>query len=265
MSAVLIKERKMSHTRRKKGNILIKLLIVLVIFLGLATGVLYVAATHFKITQISFEGTDRYTDDELKEYIFGQNEYVNSLKLGYDLKHDYVKVSIPFIETYDVNIEYPDKVHVILYEKSIVAYIIYKGNYMYFDKDGIVVETSNRQDMSVPLIDGLRFDSVVLYSLLPVADEGVFNTILDLSQNLQKYDLAVDKIHFNDDLSIVLYIDDVRVNFGSGEHSGEKLHELKQLEPQLAGLSGVLNMENYTEGSGYITFKQDEKRDKKNN
>ena len=43
MSAVLIKERKMSHTRRKKGNILIKLLIVLVIFLGLATGVLYVA------------------------------------------------------------------------------------------------------------------------------------------------------------------------------------------------------------------------------
>ena len=103
----------MSDTRRKKGNILIKLLIVLVIFLGLATGVLYVAATHFKITQISFEGTDRYTDDELKEYIFGQNEYVNSLKLGYDLKHDYVKVSIPFIETYDVNIEYPDKVHVL--------------------------------------------------------------------------------------------------------------------------------------------------------
>ena len=119
----MIKERKISHTRRKKGNILIKLLIVLVIFLGLATGVLYVAATHFKITQISFEGTDRYTEDELKEYIFGQNEYVNSLKLGYDLKHDYVKVSIPFIETYDVNIEYPDKVHVILYEKSIVAYI----------------------------------------------------------------------------------------------------------------------------------------------
>ena len=247
----------MSHTRRKKGNILIKLLIVLVIFLGLATGVLYVAATHFKITQISFEGTDRYTEDELKEYIFGQNECVNSLKLGYDLKHDYVKVSIPFIETYDVNIEYHDK--------SIVAYIIYKGNYMYFDKDGIVVETSNRQDMSVPLIDGLEFDSVVLYSLLPVADEGVFNTILDLSQNLQKYDLAVDKIHFNNDLSIVLYIGDVRVNFGFGERLGEKLHELKQLEPQLAGLSGILNMENYTEGSGYITFKQDEKRDKRNN
>ena len=136
---------------------------------------------------------------------------------------------------------------------------------MYFDKDGIVVETSNRQDMSVPLIDGLEFDSVVLYSLLPVADEGVFNTILDLSQNLQKYDLAVDKIHFNNDLSIVLYIGDVRVNFGFGERLGEKLHELKQLEPQLAGLSGILNMENYTEGSGYITFKQDEKRDKRNN
>ena len=43
-------------------------------------------------------------------------------------------------------------------------------------------------------------------------------------------------IHFNNDLSIVLYIGDVRVNFGFGERLGEKLHELKQLEPQLAGL-----------------------------
>ena len=149
--------------------------------------------------------------------------------------------------------------HVVLYEKSIAAYIVYKENYMYFDKDGIVVETSSTQVADVPLVDGLKFDSVVLYSPLPVKDEGIFATILDLSQNLQKYDLAVDKIHFNDDLSIVLYIGNVRVNFGQGELLSEKLHELKQMEPELAGLSGVLNMENYSESSGFITFKKDEK------
>ena len=128
---------------------------------------------------------------------------------------------------------------------------------MYFDKDGIVVETSKQQVLNVPLVDGLGFDSVVLYNPLPVEDEKVFNTILDLSQNLQKYDLAVDKIHFNDDLSIVLYIGNVRVNFGKGEYLSEKLHELKQMEGELVGLSGVLEMENYTEGSEYITFKKD--------
>ena len=179
--------------------------------------------------------------------------------MGYDLKHGYEKAVIPFIETYEIKIEYPDKVDIVLYEKSIVAYIVYKGNYMYFDKDGIVVETSKQQVLDVPLVDGLGFDSVVLYNPLPVEDEKVFNTILDLSQNLQKYDLAVDKIHFNDDLSIVLYIGNVRVNFGKGEYLSEKLHELKQMEGELVGLSGVLEMENYTEGSEYITFKKDVK------
>lgn len=249
----------MSHTGRRKRHTLLIVLIVLVILSGLAAGAGYVAVTYFKINEITFEGTDRYTDEELKEYIFGDAGALNSLKLGYDLKHDYRKASIPFIETYEINLEYPDKVHVVLYEKSIVAYIVYKENYMYFDKDGIVVETSTVQVADVPLVDGLEFDSVVLYSPLPVKDEGVFNTILDLSQNLQKYDLAVDKIHFNDDLSIVLYIGNVRVNFGQGELLSEKLHELKQMEPQLEGLSGVLNMENYSESSGFITFKKDGK------
>ena len=89
-----------------------------------------------------------------------------------------------------MEMEYPDKVHVVLYEKSIVAYVIYKENYMYFDKDGIVVETSAEQVSDVPLIDGLKFDSIVLYNPLPIKDESVFNTILDLSQNLRKYEIA---------------------------------------------------------------------------
>ena len=212
----------MSRTVRKKRHILRKILIVSVILLIIILGIGYAAVKYFKVKQISFEGTDR------------------SLKLGYDLKHGYEKAVIPFIETYEIKIEYPDKVDIVLYEKSIVAYIIYKGNYMYFDKDGIVVETSKQQVLDVPLVDGLGFDSVVLYNPLPVEDEKVFNTILDLSQNLQKYDLAVDKIHFNDDLSIVLYIGNVRVNFGKGEYLSEKLHELKQME-----------------GAEYITFKKD--------
>ena len=246
-----------SRSEGKKRHILLKIMMLLVILLCLAGAAGYTAATYFKVTGITYEGTDRYTDEELTAYIFGDVSNINSLRLGYDLKHDYRKVSIPFIETYEMEIEYPDKVHVVLYEKSIVAYVIYKENYMYFDKDGIVVETSAEQVSDVPLIDGLKFDSIVLYNPLPIKDESVFNTILDLSQNLRKYEIAVDKIHFNDDLSIVLYIGNVRVKFGKGDKLSEKLHELKQMEAELAGLSGVLDMENYSEGTEFITFKRD--------
>ena len=186
---------------------------MLVIFLGLATGVLYVAATHFKITQISFEGTDRYTEDELKEYIFGQNEYVNSLKLGYDLKHDYVKVSIPFIETYDVNIEYPDKVHVILYEKSIVAYIIYKGNYMYFDKDGIVLQSLSEHKKDVPMVTGIKFGKFSIGKAFSVKDEKLFSKIMNISQLISHYKINVSRIHSSSD-GIMLYSGKVRVFLG---------------------------------------------------
>lgn len=240
---------------RKKKHIFLKVCIVLVLFAALAGTALYTAATYFHIESVTFEGTDRYTDEELAEYIFGDIGAVNLLKLKYDLK-DRPKAEIPFIETYEIHLEYPNKVHVVLYEKSIVAYVIYKENYMYFDKDGIVVETSGKLVADVPMVDGLEFNSIVLYCPLPVGDDEVFGTILDLSQNLRKYEIAVDKIHFNDDLSIVLYIDEVCVNLGTGELLNEKLHELKQLEGSLAGLSGVLHMENYSEGTQFITFKK---------
>lgn len=252
------RKRKKSQSLKKKGFGLRIALTALAVLFVLAATAFFTAKNVFKIKSITFEGTDRYTDEELASYIFGDMETLNSLKLGYDLKHK-DKANIPFIETYEVKLEYPDKVHVILYEKSIVAYVLYKENHMYFDKDGIVVESSKNRMLDVPLVDGLEFDSIVLYSPLPVKDEGVFRTILDLSQNLQKYEIAVDKIHFNEDLSIVLYIDQVRVNLGWGNGLGEKIHELKQLEDKLAGLSGVLHMENYTEGTMSMTFKMDKK------
>ena len=108
---------------------------MLVFLMVLAGAAVYMAATYFRIQSISYEGTDRYTDEELTEYIFGDMGAVNLLKLKYDLK-DRPKAEIPFIETYEIKLEYPDKVHVVLYEKSIVAYVMYKENYMYFDKDG---------------------------------------------------------------------------------------------------------------------------------
>ena len=58
----------------------------------------------------------------------------------------------------------------------------------------IVVESSKDKVIDVPVIDGLEFDSIVLYSLLPVSPQSVFETILDLSQNIQKYEIDIDSL-----------------------------------------------------------------------
>ena len=44
----------------------------------------------------------------------------------------------------------------------------YLEKYMYFDKEGIIVEASNEKTQGIPLVTGLSFEHVVLYEPLPV-------------------------------------------------------------------------------------------------
>ena len=55
---------------------------------------------------------------------------------------------------------------------------------MYFDKDGIVVETSEQRTPGIPQVAGLQFGYVVMNEKLPVENEEVFEDILDITQLL---------------------------------------------------------------------------------
>ena len=52
---------------------------------------------------------------------------------------------------------------------------------LYFDKEGIVVESSSEEIEGIPRIKGIAFDNVELYKKLPVEEEDVFKKIGDLS------------------------------------------------------------------------------------
>ena len=84
---------------------------------------------------IEFVGSTHYSDEELKKYIFG-GDYVNLLYFRIFGQKD---TKIPFIQKYDVETDWPDRLYVTVYEKAIVGYVRYMGCNMYFDKDGIVV------------------------------------------------------------------------------------------------------------------------------
>ena len=52
---------------------------------------------------------------------------------------------IPFVEDYKIVFHGPFHAEVIIYDKSIVGYVSYMSSYMYFDREGIVVESSGRK------------------------------------------------------------------------------------------------------------------------
>ena len=158
----------------------------------------------------------------------------------------------------DIELVSPTEVKIRVYEKAVAGYVEYLGHFLYFDKDGIVVESSTRQIDGIPFVTGLQFDHVVLHDKLPVEDDSVFKMILNITQLLTKYNISVDKIFFGSSDSITLYFDNVRVYLGTGEHIDEKINKLQYILPKLEGMSGLLHMENYNGETGNFTFEKDE-------
>ena len=125
---------------------------------------------------------------------------------------------------------------------------------MYFDKDGIVVESSDQVMDGVPMIKGLSFDSLTMHQALTVKDPEIFQTILRITQLLDKYDLNPDEIRFGNGSELYLKLEDVTVALGTGDYLDEKVSRLKKLEADLEGKSGTLHMENYTDESTHISL-----------
>ncbi len=205
---------------------------------------------------ISFSGSDKYTDDELIGFLF--KDEMSSNPIVFWWKNLWGEtVEIPFIETYDIESTGFFDFEVTFYDKSIVGYMTYMGYNQYFDKDGVVVESSLEVLDGVPLVAGIDVDHIILHEKLPVRDEKIFSLLLDVTQLIEKYQIDAGKIDVSDQLDIRLHIGDVRVELGKGDMLNEKFIDLNDIVPKLKGVKGVLDMKEYDyEGNGY-TLKKD--------
>lgn len=233
-----------------------KLLIVLSSILVLSLGVLAVQKI-FTITSVEVVGNEHYSDKEIIDFIITKPYENNSIVLFLKYNNKTIK-EIPFVEQMDVKILSPTSVKVTVYEKALAGYVEYLGHYMYFDKDGVVVEGSTMTTEGVPFVTGLNFEHMVLYEKLPVENEDIFLLVLNITQLLSKYDIVTDRIYFDIDYNITLYFGDARVYLGSSDYIDEKINEMHFLLPKLEGFSGTLHMENYTGESGVFSFVKDE-------
>ena len=227
--------------------------------LGIAVLVLcvfFLIMERYTVKTITVEGNVHYTNDEIVSMVMKNKLDHNSLYLS--LKYRKKGISgIPFIEKMSVDIMAPDTIKIIVYEKAVAGYIEYLGKYMYFDKDGIILETSDVKTEGIPQITGLQFDYVVLHESLPIQNQEIFQSILDITQLLAKYEIPVDKIYFDKNDQMTLYFENIRVRLGDISNIDDKIIRLKVILPELEGQKGILRMENYEEGMKNITFNKD--------
>lgn len=228
---------------------------VLLLLLLAGCGIYVVSKYRVEDEGIKVEGNVHYTREEIIDMVLTDRLSYNSLYLSLKYRNKEIK-DIPFIETMSVKVVSQDQITITVYEKSVAGYVEYMGRYMYFDREGVVVESSETKTQGVPQVTGISFDHVVLYEPLPVEDSDIFQQILSITQMLSKYEIVTDKIYFNDAREITLYFGQVRARLGK-DNLEEKVMRLQYILPQLEEESGVLRLENYTDESQNITFERD--------
>ena len=237
----------MAKARKKKRLFIISIIVAALIA---ACAAVYFG---FRTDKITYVGNSHYSNEEMTSRIFGNDTPNTVLYTLFGNK----KKTIPFIQKYDVEIQWPRGMYITVYEKAVIGYIRYMGCNMYFDKDGIVVESSTDLYENVPEIDGLNFNSIVINTKLDAGNSEIYNTILELTQSFDKYDINVDKVYFDSSYNITLYMGDVKVSLGSSKDFTDRLFELKQLSAKFGTLKGTLYLDDYNGDESSIIFKRE--------
>lgn len=243
--------------KKSKGNFFLEnriKIILIAVCLVVVIAVFLFIDNNYRVTEVTVTGNEHYTEEEIKEMVLQDGLTGNSLFLA--MKYHNKDISgVPFIESMSVEVLSPHSIQITVYEKALAGCVEYLGKYMYFDREGIVVESSSETTEGIPIVTGLSYGYVVLYEKLPVEDEEIFKEILSITQLLEKYQIAADKIYFDKGKNVTLYFGEARASLGTKENIDQKMMQLSHIIPQLEGKSGVLHMEDYDEDTESVSFK----------
>lgn len=233
-----------------KSNSIKRLAIVsaIIVFVG-------IAFVSLRIDSVDISGNKQYDDKQIQKLIFSSKWMKNPLVFYFKTKFG-KQEKIPFVSRYDVEMKSLTSVKISVYEKKVVGYIRYFGTNMYFDKDGIVTESSDLILDGIPRITGIKFDYIVLHSKIPVDDEKLFDEIMNITQLLDKYQIKVDRIYISENMEMTLNMDEVKVELGKSGNMNEKIIDLNDMMENIKGLSGTLDMREYDSAHKGYTFKK---------
>ena len=224
-----------------KRNNGIKYYIVILVFCFV---ILFVPTLSIK--NITVLGCDNIESSYIISEIFDSNlDYISIL---FFLKDKFIKhKEINFVEKYQIEWQNPISIEIIVYEKPIVGYIRYMSSNFYFDKDGFVRKISLTKDYNVPEFFGMSYNDLVLDKQITVKDKNIFNSILNITDNIAKYNLPINLVEYNNTEEINLYVEKIKVLLGTNENMEIKFMVLNDIYENIKDMSGTLDLRHAKE------------------
>lgn len=217
------------------------------------------------VKTVEIIGNEYYSEDDIKGKLM--TEVTDRNAVLFFLRYYMGKGNeVPFIQQTEVELKGCSSVTIRVYEKRMTGCIRNMNEYIYFDKDGTVMEVSKERFSDIPFFTGLKAKEYCLYEKLAVEDDSVFSIILSFSQLIERFKLPVDKVHISSINGVTMYSGNVKILFGKQKMYDAALAELNHMLPKVLELNqaGIIDMRDFKEGQATTVFKPEKKEKKKN-
>ncbi len=235
----------------------IKYLIRFVSVVVIIAAVFVLFAGVFRTEKITVEGLSYYTEAEFLEKISSEGARKNTLLFRFE-QFRKGETRVPYIEHYTIQSEGKNIIRIQVYEKILVGCVKVMGQYLYFDKDGYVTESSEERLPDVPLVKGLEFDRIVLYEKLKIQKDELYDVILNITKLVREYEIPAKCIVFNGKGEVELEVGDNSVSMGKHEAYDLQIQKLADILPSVSDRKLFIDLSGYTGGSEDIIAKPKE-------
>lgn len=215
-----------------------------------------------RITTVHVEGTKMYSAEEIEQSVF-KRKYADNEFFFWIYQKLYGINELPFVEEIEVSYDSINTITLHVYDKTISGCIEYLGQYVYFDKDGIVLQSMKEKKEDVLVVSGIQFGTFTIGKAFNVKDDTLFKTIMNLSQLISHYSIQVDKIQIEDKV-IKILSGDITVMLPRKTMYDTEMSALSDVLETTAKekLKGTIDMQTFEEGDKII-LKSPEKEKKK--
>lgn len=240
--------------KRYKGWLVAGIVVLLILF----------CVFFFRVKKVSFEGNTYYSQEEMAG-MFQTNFMEKNILTFWLMNKLSLTPELEFVREYEVSYPTVNEIHIKLYEKKIVAGIAYANHYIYFDKDGMVLQSADKPVEGIPLFETKNLTTFTLYQKVQMEDEGLLGQILNLANLFQHYQVSWDKVMFDANNEAYLYSGNVKVSLGKKDNYDEEISALSSVLEKMAknGQVGEIDMRNYRVGGDVILKRPQNKQGKK--
>ena len=208
----------------------------------------------FQVREVKVYGNERHSQGEIAADLVDELMVKNTLYLLWRYKDGEVPDTMPYLNSISVQMKTPSAVDVQVSEKELVGYID-KGEYIYFDQNGLILEITDQIYDGIPVVTGVDTQEVTLYQKLPTNSSAQLRTILSLTQLLAYHQLEAEEIRFGENMEITMFLHDVEVKLGQDEYLEEKIANLRAILEKMDSTDrGVLHLESFTGKNEAVTF-----------